>query len=92
MGGKMDKEYVGIITGFRLGNKTQYQKQCLVEVLNASGEKVKGLVGWKVFWSVDNPKIQGKIVRKHGNKGVLRVKLNKGLPGQAVNKRVKIVK
>ena len=49
-------------------------------------------MGWKIFWSVDKPKIQGKIVRKHGNKGILRVKLNKGLPGQAVNKRVKIVK
>jgi large subunit ribosomal protein L35Ae len=92
MGCKMDNEYVGIITGFRLGNKTQYQKQCLVEVLNASREVAEGLVGWKVFWPVDNPKIQGKIVRKHGGKGVLRVKLNKGLPGQAVNKRVKIVK
>jgi large subunit ribosomal protein L35Ae len=92
MGGIMDKEYVGIITSFRIGNKRQYQKQCLVEVLNESGEEVKGLIGWKVFWPADNPKIRGKIIRKHGNKGVLRVKLNKGLPGQAVNKRVRIVK
>jgi large subunit ribosomal protein L35Ae len=92
MNGKIDKEYVGIITSFRIGNKRQYQTQCLVEVLNASREEAEGLIGWKVFWPVDKPKIQGKIVRKHGNKGVLRVKLNKGLPGQAVNKRVKIVK
>jgi large subunit ribosomal protein L35Ae len=61
-------------------------------VLNVSREEAEGLVGWKIFWSVNKPKIQGKIVRKHGNKGILRVKLNKGLPGQAVNKRVKIVK
>lgn len=86
------KEYLGIITGFRLGNKTQLQKQCLIEVLNASEGEAKSLVGWKVFWPPDNPKIRGKIVRKHGNKGSLRVRLNKGLPGQAVNNRVKIVK
>jgi ribosomal protein L35AE/L33A len=75
--------------GFRQGGKTQYQNQCLIEVLNVPGE-AETIIGWKVFWPANKPKIRGTIVKKHGNQKVLRVRMNKGLPGQAINDQVKI--
>jgi large subunit ribosomal protein L35Ae len=82
--------YFGVISGFRRGSNTQFQDQCLIEVLNIPSEEAPGLIGWKVFWPADKHKIRGTIVKKHGTKGVLRVRLNKGLPGQAINDQVKI--
>ena len=50
------------------------------------------MIGWKVGWPADDPKIFGKIVGFHGRKGTLRVKFKRGVPGQALNSRVKIIK
>ncbi len=50
------------------------------------------MIGWKVGWPADDPKIYGKLVGFHGRKGMLRVKFKRGVPGQALNSRVKIIK
>jgi len=88
----MRDEYIGIITNYRIGPRTQYNDQALIKVLDASVQEARSLAGWKVFWPEEDHKIKGRLIRTHGNKGVLRARFNKGLPGQAIHTRVKIVK
>jgi large subunit ribosomal protein L35Ae len=84
-------EREGLILNYRLGRKTQYPKMCLIKVLAVSPSDSKQMIGSKVGWPADDPKIFGKIVGFHGRKGTLRVKFRKGVPGQALNSRVKII-
>ncbi len=87
----MRDEREGLILNYRIGGKTQYPKQCLIKVLGAEPSDASRMIGLKVCWPVDEPKIYGKIVDVHGRKGVLRVRFNRGVPGQALGSRVKII-
>ncbi len=49
------------------------------------------LIGRKVAWKSGKNKIIGKIVDTHGNKGLVRAKFRKGLPGQALGTTVELV-
>ena len=75
---------------YRLGRKTQYPKMCLIKVLDVDPSDSKQMIGWKVGWPADEPKIFWKIVGLHGRKGMLRVKFKRGVPGQALGGHVKI--
>ena len=86
----MREEREGLILNYRIGGKTQYPKQCLIKVLGAEPSNASRMIGLKVCWPADEPKIYGKIVDVHGRKGVLRVRFNRGVPGQALGSRVKI--
>lgn len=88
----MEEEYTGIILNYRIGPRNQYPNQCLIKVLNTSKEEAKTLVGWQTCWPENNPRIKGKIIKPHGDKGVLRVRFRKGLPGQAILTPIKIIK
>lgn len=88
----MSEEYIGIISNYRLGNKTQRNKECLIKVLKEEASESNMLMGWNVSWPLEEPKIRGKIVCPHGRTGTLRVKFSRGLPGQAMSTRVKIYK
>ena len=88
----MPVEREGLILNYRLGRKTQYPKICLVKVLDVGLLDSKQMIGWKVGWPANDPKIFGKIVGFHGRKGTLKVKFKRGVPGQALNSRVKILK
>ena len=81
----------GLILNYRIGRKTQYPKQCLIKVLGAEPSDAKRMIGLKVCWPVEDPKICDKIVDVHGRRGVLRVRFNRGVPGQALCSLVKIV-
>jgi len=48
------------------------------------------MIGLKVGWPVEDPKIIGKIIGVHGRTGTLRVRFKRGVPGQALGSRVKI--
>ena len=85
-------EREGLILNYRLGRKTQYPKMCLIKVLNDGLSDSKQMIGWKVGWPADDPRVFGKIVGFHGRKGTLKAKFKKGVPGQALNSRVKILK
>lgn len=50
------------------------------------------MIGWKMGWPADDPKIYGKIVGIHGRKGMLKVKFKRGVPGHALSSKVKIIK
>ncbi len=85
----------GIIQNYRLGTRNQKGNCVLVKIDGVdSNKKASGLIGRIVEWV--NPKsgkvIRGKIVRTHGNKGVVRTRFKKGLPGQALGTKIKIVK
>jgi large subunit ribosomal protein L35Ae len=88
----MQNEREGLILHYRIGMKTQYPRVCLIKVMDVDPSDSKQMIGGKVGWPVDNPKIYGKIVGFHGRKGTLRVKFKRGVPGQALNSRVKIIK
>lgn len=81
-----------IIVNFRRGRHTQYTNQMIIQVPNInSKEKTKELIGKKVIWQSPSKKtITGIIKRFHGNKGTLRVKFEKGMPGQSIGTKVKI--
>ncbi len=80
----------GLILSYRLGKNAQYARQCLMRVIDMQPSDAKQMVGMRVGWPADEPKIYGKIVAIHGRKGVLRVKFKKGLPGQALGSHVEI--
>ena len=46
---------------------------------------------YSLYAGWEDREIYGKITRWHGNKGVLRVRFKKGLPGQAIGTKVKIL-
>ncbi len=74
------------ILSFRRGRHNQHTNQFLLEVEGLeSKEKAVKLVGKKVVWkSPAGKEIVGKVSDIHGNKGVVRARFNRGLPGQAV--------
>jgi large subunit ribosomal protein L35Ae len=82
----------GLILNYRIGRKAQDPRQCLIKVLNVEPSEAGRMIGSKVGWPVEDPKIIGKIVSVHGRTGTLRVRFNKGIPGQALGSRVKIFK
>ncbi len=88
----MQNEREGLIINYRLGRKTQYPRECLIKVLEIDPSDSKQMIGWKVGWPADDPKIYGKIVGFHGRRGTLRVRFKRGVPGQALNSRVKIIR
>ncbi len=85
-------EREGLILNYRFGRKTQYPKMCLIKVHDSGLSDSKPMIGWKVGWPADDPRVFGKIVGFHSRKGALKAKFKKGVPGQALNSRVKIIK
>ncbi len=57
-----------------------------------SKEKAKKFLGKKLVWkSPSGKEIKGDIMALHGNRGVVRAKFERNLPGQAITTRVEIV-
>ena len=88
----MSESLTGFIVSYRLGPKTQRSKECALwfPSVKSSSEAAR-LVGRKVAWPVGERKIRGKIVALHGEKGLVRVRFRKGVPGQALGTRVEII-
>jgi large subunit ribosomal protein L35Ae len=86
----MRDEYVGVVLNYRLGGKSQRPRQCLIKVLGVEAWESKMLFGWKVGWPLDDPKIFGRITGRHGRRGTLKAKFERGLPGQALGSRVRL--
>jgi large subunit ribosomal protein L35Ae len=80
------------ILSFRRGRHTQRTNQFLLEVGGIDTRaKASQLIGRRVVWtSPANKTIHGKISQPHGNKGVVRVRFSRGLPGTAVGTKVEI--
>ena len=81
------------ILSFRMGRHTQVNNQFLLEVDGVDSKgKAAQLIGKKVKWkSPGSKEIFGKITNSHGNKGVLRARFSRGLPGSALGNKVEIL-
>jgi large subunit ribosomal protein L35Ae len=85
----------GILVNFRLGKHTKSPNQMVLQIEGIdSKEKAAKLAGKEVAWKTPAEKaneIKGKISMPHGSKGAMRVIFERGMPGQAVGKKVKIL-
>lgn len=82
----------GIIVNYKQGRHTQTTNQMIVKVSGMdSKEKAEKLVGKKVVYTNERGNaITGEVRSAHGNSGALRVLFEKGMPGQAISKKVVI--
>jgi len=81
-----------VIVNFRQGRHTIYHSEMILKVNEIkSKEKAKPLVGKQVIWiSPAKKEIKGEVKSLHGNSGALRVKFEKGMPGQSISQKVQI--
>ena len=81
-----------VIVSFRRSHKRQHPGQIVIKVEGIdSREKTKSLIGKKVTWTRPSGKeLKGKISNGHGNSGNVRVIMERGIPGQAIGKQIKI--
>ena len=83
----------GFVVSFRRGRRTSYRNQIIVEVPGYKTRKeASRLIGKKVVWETPGgKKLKGVITAPHGNKGRVRVRFKKGVPGQIIGERVEIL-
>lgn len=83
----------GFIVSYRRGRHTMHPKQVIIAVEGVSTRRqASALVGKHVLWrSPSGKKFRGVIVAPHGNKGRVRARFEKGIPGQAIGDRVEIL-
>ena len=78
------------IVNFRGSHKTQKCNHIILKVSNIKKE-AEQVLNKKVTWKTPSGKlITGKITSLHGNTGAVRAIFEKGLPGQALGKKVSI--
>lgn len=82
----------GVIVNFKGSEKHKYGDYMIVKVPNIKNkEETTSLLDKSVSWkSPAGKEIKGKIYKAHGNKGAVRVKFEKGMPGQAIGSKVEI--
>ncbi len=77
---------------YRIGIKTQKPKECLIKFAHINSASLAGqLFNREVVWKQGNCKLVGKIAGSHGKNGVVKVKFQKGVPGQALGTTVELV-
>lgn len=83
----------GVIVNYRRGRKTQRTNQVIVILPETDKEGAMKLVGKEAVYTIKgkkNTKIKGKIQSTHGDKGALRVLFERGIPGQAIGKKLEV--
>lgn len=83
----------GLILNFRGGKHTQKNNEMIVKVFEVDSKaKAEKLINKNVEWvTPSGKKIKGRITKAHGNKGAVRVKFEKGMPGQSISTKVKAI-
>ena len=83
----------GTILSYRRGRHTQNVNQMLIQLENVdSKDKAKEFLRKKLVWTSPSGKeIKGEIIALHGNKGVVRAKFERNLPGQAITTKIRII-
>ncbi|MCK5124007.1 MAG: 50S ribosomal protein L35ae [Dehalococcoidia bacterium] len=88
----MSQPIYGTILNYRIGIGTQNPKECLIQFAHVNSASLAcQLIRRKVVWKQGNRKLIGTIAGTHGKKGVVRVKFQKGVPGQALGTTVELV-
>jgi large subunit ribosomal protein L35Ae len=82
----------GIIVNYRVGPRSQKPKECIIEFSGVrSSAEASRLIGRKIAWKTGRKKVIGKIVFTHGNRGLVRARFRKGVPGQALGSFVEVI-
>jgi len=82
----------GTIVNYRIGIRTQNPKECLIQFAHVKSTSLAGqLINRKVVWKQGNRNFIGKIAGSHGKNGVVKVKFQKAVPGQALGTKVELV-
>lgn len=88
----MAQKVQGRITNYRIGIRTQTSKECLIEFTGIYSSSLVGkLVGQKVTWKSGKSVLVGKVMGPHGRNGMVRVRFQHGVPGQAIGTMVELV-
>ena len=88
----MSQPIYGTIVNYRIGIRTQNPKECLIQFAHINSASIASqLINRKVVWKQGDSKLIGKIAGSHGKNGVVKVKFQKGVPGQALGTKVELV-
>lgn len=88
----MSEPIYGTIVNYRVGTSTQNPRECLIQFPHVNSISLAGqLIKRKVIWKQGDSKLVGKIAGYHGKNGVVKVKFQKGVPGQALGTTVELV-
>ena len=88
----MSQPVYGTIVNYRIGIRTQMPKWCLIQILGENTVSKAGqLVGRKMILRFGKNSFIGRIMGLHGKKGVVKVKFQAGIPGQALGARVELL-
>ena len=84
----------GTIVNFRQGRHTQNNNHMIIEIVGVEKkEQADALAGKQVSWIApgkNNKEIKGVVASAHGNNGAVRVRFERGMPGQSVGTKVSI--
>ncbi|MFH1054537.1 MAG: 50S ribosomal protein L35ae [Candidatus Altiarchaeota archaeon] len=81
------------VMNYRRGKNTQNTHQMIIHPAGSKNkEDATKLIGKTVEWTTtaDN-KLQGKITKTHGSNGAVVAQFPKGLPGQAIGTKAKVL-
>jgi len=83
----------GLVVSFRRGRHTARTNQVIIEVPGVGDRKrASALIGRRVVYVTEGGrKLKGVITAPHGNRGRVRARFERGLPGQIVGKKVDIL-
>ncbi len=83
----------GLVLSYRRGRRTMRRNQVIVEVPGVRDRRSAArLVGKKVVWTTPGgKKLKGVITAPHGNRGRVRARFSKGVPGQMIGEKVDIL-
>ena len=88
----MREDFVGVISNYNIGFHKQRTDRCLIKVRDVDNNVARGLIGYKVLWPINVPKLILKITKHHGFSVTLLIKFKKCVPGQALGTEVRIMK
>ncbi|MGC9309362.1 MAG: 50S ribosomal protein L35ae [Candidatus Nanoarchaeia archaeon] len=82
----------GKVIQFRRSKSRQKPRHFLIEIEGVDDrQKASKLAGKEVIWTSPAKKVlKGKVSTAHGNKGLVRVIFETGLPGQAIGEEVEL--
>jgi len=83
----------GLVVSYRRGRRTARTNQVIIEIPGINNrKKASTLIGKRVVWiTPGGKKLKGVITAPHGNKGRVRARFSKGVPGQMIGEKVEIV-
>lgn len=81
-----------VIVNFRGSRRRKNFSQLILKVDKVDDKKkAENLINKEIIWKSSSGKeIKGKVTAVHGNKGAIRVKFEKGLPGQSLGTDLEI--